>query len=226
MPVAIIGPTNVGKSTLLNRLLHEDKAIVSDIHGTTRDTIEDTISIQGITFRFIDTAGIRQSDDTIEQMGIERTWKKAQDAEIVLVVSDNESTTVDETLLKGKTVIKVFNKADIVNYPTLPSTSNTITISAKQGTNIDRLEQMLVEATQIHQVEDSDIIVTNVRHVEALQKAYDAITKVKQQISEGISGDIISLDLHACIDALAEIVGGVTCEDTLHAIFSRFCVGK
>ncbi len=226
VPVAIIGPTNVGKSTLLNRLLHEDKAIVSDIHGTTRDTIEDTINIQGITFRFIDTAGIRQSDDEIEQMGIERTWKKAQDAEIVLVVSDNESTAVDETLLKGKTVIRVYNKADIVKYPTLPSSSDTITISAKQGTNIDRLEQMLVEAAHINKVEDADIIVTNVRHVEALQKAFEAITKVEQQISEGISGDIISLDLHACIDALAEIVGDVTSEDTLHSIFSHFCVGK
>ena len=226
VPVAIIGPTNVGKSTLLNRLLHEDKAIVSDIHGTTRDTIEDTINIQGITFRFIDTAGIRQSDDEIEQMGIERTWKKAQDAEIVLVVSDNESTTVDDTLLEGKTVIKVYNKADIVNYPTLPSSFDTIAISAKQGTNIDRLEQMLVDATHINKVEDSDIIVTNVRHVEALQKAHEAITKVEQQISEGTSGDIISLDLHACIDALAEIVGDVTNEDTLQSIFSRFCVGK
>ena len=226
VPVAIIGPTNVGKSTLLNRLLHEDKAIVSDIHGTTRDTIEDTINIQGITFRFIDTAGIRQSDDEIDQMGIERTWKKAQEAEIVLVVSDNESTAVDETLLKGKTVIRVYNKADIVNYATLPSSSDTIAISAKQGTNIDRLEQMLVEAAHINKVEDSDIIVTNVRHVEALQKAFEAITKVEQQISEGISGDIISLDLHACIDALAEIVGDVTSEDTLHSIFSHFCVGK
>ena len=226
VPVAIIGQTNVGKSTLLNRLLHEEKAIVSDIHGTTRDTIEDTISIQGITFRFIDTAGIRQSDDAIEQMGIERTWKKAQDAEIVLVVSDNESTTVDETLLKGKTVIRVYNKSDINHFDPSSLGEHAIAISAKQGTNIDRLEQMLVDATHIRKVEDSDIIVTNVRHVEALRKAHEAITKVAQQINEGISGDIISLDLHACIDALAEIVGDVTSEDTLHTIFSRFCVGK
>ena len=226
VPVAIIGPTNAGKSTLLNRLLHDDKAIVSDIHGTTRDSIEDTISIQGITFRFIDTAGIRESNDQIERIGIERSWRKAQEAEIVLVMTDQPTIDIDLTALKGKHVIKVYNKADIVDYPTLQTSSDSIVISAKQGTNIDRLEQMLVDATHLQKVEDSDIIVTNVRHVEALQKALEAITKVEQQINEGISGDIISLDLHACIDALAEIVGDVTNEDTLHSIFSRFCIGK
>ena len=226
VPVAIIGPTNAGKSTLLNRLLHDDKAIVSDIHGTTRDSIEDTISIQGITFRFIDTAGIRESNDQIERIGIERSWRKAQEAEIVLVMTDQPTIDIDLTTLEGKHVIKVYNKADIVDYPTLQQTADSIVISAKQGTNIDRLEQMLVDATHLQKVEDSDIIVTNVRHVEALQKALDAITKVEQQINDGISGDIISLDLHACIDALAEIVGDVTNEDTLHSIFSRFCVGK
>ena len=226
VPVAIIGPTNAGKSTLLNRLLHDDKAIVSDIHGTTRDSIEDTISIQGITFRFIDTAGIRESNDQIERIGIERSWRKAQEAEIVLVMTDQPTIDIDLTALTGKHVIKVYNKADIVDYPTLQTSSDSIVISAKQGTNIDRLEQMLVNATHLQKVEDSDIIVTNVRHVEALQKALEAITKVEQQINEGISGDIISLDLHACIDALAEIVGDVTNEDTLHSIFSRFCIGK
>ena len=226
VPVAIIGPTNAGKSTLLNRLLHDDKAIVSDIHGTTRDSIEDTISIQGITFRFIDTAGIRESNDQIERIGIERSWRKAQEAEIVLVMTDQPTIDIDLTTLADKHVIKVYNKADIVDYPTLQQTADSIVISAKQGTNIDRLEQMLVDATHLQKVEDSDIIVTNVRHVEALQKALDAITKVEQQINDGISGDIISLDLHACIDALAEIVGDVTNEDTLHSIFSRFCVGK
>ena len=226
VPVAIIGPTNAGKSTLLNRLLHDDKAIVSDIHGTTRDSIEDTISIQGITFRFIDTAGIRESNDQIERIGIERSWRKAQEAEIVLVMTDQPTIDIDLTTLEGKHVIKVYNKADIVDYPTLQQTADSIVISAKQGTNIDRLEQMLVDATHLQKVEDSDIIVTNVRHVEALQKALEAITKVEQQINDGISGDIISLDLHACIDALAEIVGDVTNEDTLHSIFSRFCVGK
>jgi tRNA modification GTPase len=226
IPVAIIGPTNAGKSTLLNALLHDDRAIVSDIHGTTRDSIEDTINIQGITFRFIDTAGIRQSDDKIERIGIERSWKKAQEAEIVLVMTDKPDIEINLTPLAGKHIIKVYNKADIVDYPTLQDTPDSIIISAKHGTNINRLEQMLVDAANIHNVEDSDIIVTNARHVEALRQALEAITKVEQQLTDRISGDIISLDLHACIDALAEIVGDVTSEDTLHNIFRNFCVGK
>ena len=123
-------------------------------------------------------------------------------------------------------MIRVYNKSDIYHFDTLSLGEHDIAISAKQGTNIDRLEQMLVDATHIRKVEDTDIIVTNVRHVEALRKAHEAITKVAQQIHDGLSGDIISLDLHACIDALAEIVGDVTSEDTLHSIFSRFCIGK
>ena len=226
IPVAIIGPTNAGKSTLLNALLHDERAIVSDIHGTTRDSIEGTITIQGITFRFIDTAGIRDSVDQIEQIGIERSWRKAQEAEIVLVMTDQPTIDIDLAALSDKHVIKVYNKADIVDYPTLYDTPNSIVISAKHGTNIDHLEQMLVDASNINKVEDSDIIVTNIRHVEALQKALESITTVEQQLTDGITGDIIALDLHTCIDALAEIVGDVTNEDTLQSIFSRFCVGK
>jgi len=226
VPVAIIGPTNAGKSTLLNTLLHDDRAIVSDIHGTTRDSIEDTINIQGITFRFIDTAGIRQSTDQIERIGIERSWQKALEAEIVLVVTDKPDIDINLSPLNGKQIIKVYNKADIVDYPTFETTPDSITISAKHGINIDRLEQMLVDAANIHHIEDTDIIVTNVRHVEALQQAFEAINKVKDGISQGITGDIISLDLHACTDALSEIVGDVTSEDTLQNIFSHFCVGK
>ena len=226
IPVAIIGPTNTGKSTLLNALLHDERAIVSDIHGTTRDSIEGTITIQGITFRFIDTAGIRDSVDQIEQIGIERSWRKAQEAEIVLVMTDQPTIDIDLAALSDKHVIKVYNKADIVDYPTLQDTPNSIIISAKHGTNIDHLEQMLVDASNINNVEDSDIIVTNIRHVEALQKALESITTVEQQLTDGITGDIIALDLHTCIDALAEIVGDVTNEDTLQSIFSRFCVGK
>lgn len=226
VPVAIIGPTNAGKSTLLNNLLHDDRAIVSDIHGTTRDSIEDTISIQGITFRFIDTAGIRQSDDEIERIGIERSWQKAQEAEIVLVMTDKPDINIDLSPLAGKRVIKVYNKADIVAYTDVENGANSVVISAKQGTNIARLEQMLVDAANIRVEEDTDVIVTNVRHVEALGQALNAIRTIEQQLGDGTTGDIISLDLHTCIDALSEIVGDVTTDDTLQHIFSHFCVGK
>ena len=238
VPVAIIGPTNAGKSTLLNALLHDDRAIVSDIHGTTRDSIEDTINIQGITFRFIDTAGIRESNDQIERIGIERSWQKAQEAEIVLVMTDHPDIDIDLAPLTGKHIIKVYNKADIITYPTNQYNHDSVVISAKQGTNIDRLEQMLVDATNINKVEDSDIIVTNVRHVEALQQAHSHILRVIEDMGAQKSGDkysmthtplssdLIALDLHACTDALSEIIGDVTSEDTLQNIFSHFCIGK
>lgn len=226
IPVAIIGHTNTGKSTLLNRLLHDDRAIVSDIHGTTRDTIEDTINIQGITFRFIDTAGIRESNDQIERIGIERSWQKAQEAEIVLVLTDSTNIDLDLSTLSDKHIIKVFNKADIIDYSSFPLDSNSINISAKFGININRLEQMLIKASNIKKVEESNIVITNARHVEALQTALKAITKVEAQLSNGTTSDIIALDIYACIDALSDIVGDVTNEETLHSIFSRFCVGK
>ena len=226
IPVAIIGHTNTGKSTLLNRLLHDDRAIVSDIHGTTRDTIEDTINIQGITFRFIDTAGIRESNDQIERIGIERSWQKAREAEIVLVLTDSTNIDLDLSTLSDKHIIKVFNKADIIDYSSFPFDSNSINISAKFGININRLEQMLIKASNIKKVEESNIVITNARHVEALQTALKAITKVETQLSNGTTSDIIALDIYACIDALSDIVGDVTNEETLHSIFSRFCVGK
>ena len=226
IPVAIIGHTNTGKSTLLNRLLHDDRAIVSDIHGTTRDTIEDTINIQGITFRFIDTAGIRESNDQIERIGIERSWQKAREAEIVLVLTDSTNIDLDLSTLSDKHIIKVFNKADIIDYSSFPFDSNSINISAKFGININRLEQMLIKASNIKKVEESNIVITNARHVEALQTALKAITKIEAQLSNGTTSDIIALDIYACIDALSDIVGDVTNEETLHFIFSRFCVGK
>ena len=244
VPVAIIGETNVGKSTLLNCLLHEDKAIVSDIHGTTRDSIEDTISIQGIMFRFIDTAGIRETNDRIEQMGIERSWAKADNAEIVLLVTDTGEFNVGHSCLEGnerlegsshlevsshlegKKVIRVYNKADLNGQTTGRLGEDSVAISAKQGLGIDSLEQMLVQAASVTNVSDSDIVVTNVRHVEALRHALSAIRKVEHQLNDNMSGDIISMDLHECIDALAEIVGDVTSEDTLRSIFSHFCIGK
>ncbi len=230
VPVAIIGETNVGKSTLLNCLLHEDKAIVSDIHGTTRDSIEDTVSLHGILFRFIDTAGIRETDDRVERLGIERSWQKAGDAEIVLLVTDSgtsvSSALLDQSRLDGKKVIRVCNKADVSGLPVGRQGEDCVVISARQGQGIDVLEQMLLDAAGIAKVSDSDTIITNVRHVEALRRAQTAIRRVECQLKEGVSGDIIAMDLHDCTDALAEIVGEVTSDDTLHNIFKSFCIGK
>ena len=224
VPVAIIGETNVGKSTLLNSLLHEDKAIVSDIHGTTRDSIEDCINIGGTTFRFIDTAGIRNTSDEIEQLGIERSWKKAEDAEIIILVSDTDHFDLDDPRLNDKKIIKVRNKSDLA--PALHSDDDTICISAKYGNGIDLLEQRLLSLYNIDKVSESDVIVTNLRHVDALRQALTAIKTVENQLQQGISGDIISMDLRSCIDALATITGDISSDDTLHNIFHKFCIGK
>ncbi|MDE5710869.1 MAG: tRNA uridine-5-carboxymethylaminomethyl(34) synthesis GTPase MnmE, partial [Bacteroides sp.] len=185
VPVAIIGETNAGKSTLLNTLLNEDKAIVSDIHGTTRDVIEDTVNIGGITFRFIDTAGIRETSDTIENLGIERTFQKLEQAEIVLWIIDTTDTTAQLTQLstqilprcEGKQLILVFNKADLTEStshilpPFFPKDTKSIRISAKEKTNIDELQQLLITAANLPKVTPNDVIVTNIRHYEALSHA-------------------------------------------------------
>ena len=164
VPVAIIGSTNVGKSTLLNRLLHEEKAIVSDVHGTTRDVIEDTTVIDGITFRFIDTAGIRKTDDVVENIGIERTFQKLEEAKIVIWLLDEEPTTeaIQEMASKaqGKTLLKVFNKIDAKHFA--PSDDNLL-ISARTGENISLLEQSLVKAADIPEITENDVIITSAR---------------------------------------------------------------
>lgn len=228
VPVAIIGETNVGKSTLLNRLLNEERAIVSNIHGTTRDTIEDTTTIQGILFRFIDTAGIRKTDDTIESLGIERSWEKAEKADIVLLVTDKKEFNIDTTQLTDKKIIKVYNKSDINDITPENIDANSVIISAKHNKGIDTLENMLIKAANLNKVTDSDIIITNLRHIEALRQALEYIKRVEDalQATTIISSDIISLDLHACIDSLAEITGDITSDDTLHNIFKNFCIGK
>lgn len=241
IPVAIIGETNAGKSTLLNTLVGDDRAIVSDIHGTTRDVIEDTTDIDGITFRFIDTAGIRDTSDTIERLGIERTFKKIDQADIVLWMIDATDPSVttsdiaDKILPRcsGKQLIIVLNKIDITKPETfnntleLPEQTRKIAISAKQGINIDKLKQMLVTAAGIPEIATGDVVVTNARHYGTLTKALTDVRRVRQGIASGLPSDLVAQDLRECLHYLAEIVGGeITSEETLHNIFKHFCIGK
>ena len=211
IPVAIVGAPNVGKSTLLNALLGEERAIVSDIQGTTRDAIEDTINLQGVTFRFIDTAGIRHTSDSIEQMGIERSMAAAQCARIILLMTQPGVPYPELSVRTDQTVIRIENKTEH--------------FQAKYGIGLDELKQQLIAA--IPTCSDTDVIVTNARHYDALQRANISIQRVLTGLSNGLSGDLLSEDLRQTLDILAEITGGqITPQETLNNIFSHFCVGK
>jgi tRNA modification GTPase len=232
IPVAIVGKTNVGKSTLLNRLLKDDRAIVSDVHGTTRDTIEDTIDIKGITFRFIDTAGIRQTQDEVEQIGITRTYAAIDKARIVLWLIDSEPSTkeINDILQRtdNKKLIVIKNKADKTDNDSYNSLKLPfISISAKFGKGIEELEQAIYEAADIPTLTENDIIVTNARHYEALVRAHEHIQRVIDGLQMQLSGDLLSEDLRLTLDTLAEITGGqITPNEVLGNIFKNFCVGK
>lgn len=242
VPVAIIGETNSGKSTLLNALIGEERAIISDIHGTTRDIIEDTINIQGITFRFIDTAGIRQTDDVIEQLGIERSFKALTQAQIIILMYDLQRSMDDFYSfyqkicphINDQQIIIAMNKCDTVsNYPHIPPyiestfpNCHVLNISAKQKTNINHLRQLLVELIHLHNIKPGNIIITNIRHYEALTCALASIQRVQEGFSTNLSSDFISQDLRECIYHLSNIIGEVTTDDVLKEIFNNFCIGK
>lgn len=247
IPIAIIGETNVGKSTLLNQLLKEDRAIVSDIHGTTRDTIEDVIEINNIQFRFIDTAGIRQTTDEIEQIGIERTYQAIRRARVVLWLINEwpkEEIIADlSKYLEGKKLIVVYNKSDIltdnqrllhkqyeetiIQKQLLPIPFSSIEISAKNGTNIDSLRDVIMKVAEIPEINGNSTIVTSIRHYESLSNARQNLNRVITGLHADTSGDLIAEDLRLVLSDLAEITGGViTPQDTLNSIFEHFCIGK
>ena len=248
VPVAIVGKTNVGKSTLLNRLLHEEKAIVSNIHGTTRDVIEDTTLIDGITFRFIDTAGIRKTDDVVENIGIERTYQKMEEAKIVIWLLDAQPTEAEIEDMKeknqGKKLLMVFNKIDEISFdkavlssekesqPSSPVSLSgehvsLLNISARTGENVSDLEQALVKAADIPEITENDVIVTSARHYEALLRSDESLSRVLESMDMGMSGDIIAEDLKMVLEELGEITGGqISSQETLNNIFKHFCIGK
>mgnify|MGYP003291834039 CR=1 FL=1 len=211
IPVAIIGAPNVGKSTLLNALLHDDRAIVSDIQGTTRDVIEDTITIDGYLFRFIDTAGIRHTTDTIEKMGIERSMKAANRASTIILMRDPDTDFPAIETRPDQTVIRVVNK--------------TPEFQAINGTGMEWLQQQLL-ASVPHST-GSDVLITNIRHKQALDLALADIDRTIQALTSGLTGDLVSEDLRQCLAHLAEILGArITPDEVLGTIFSRFCIGK
>lgn len=243
VPVTIVGETNVGKSTLLNTLLNEDKAIVSDIHGTTRDVIEDMINIQGINFRFTDTAGIRKTSDHIETLGIERTFQQIGKSKIVMLLVDTRQrlARLEQSIHKirehitDQKLIIIGNKSDqltsaemnsFMEIIPLEENEEILMISAKFKTNINKLEALLLKAAEISQLNEENVIVTNLRHYEALVKAQDAIHRVTAGLNNGITGDFLAQDIRECMHYLGEITGQISSDDMLGYIFAHFCIGK
>ena len=228
IPVAIIGAPNVGKSTLLNALLGEERAIVSDIQGTTRDTIEDTLVLGGMLFRFIDTAGLRQTEDTIESMGIERSRQAAQKAAVIIHLQD--ATKPVDTLseledISEKKIIQVYNKVDLLGERREAQGEEMIFLSAKSGDVEVLKEQLITYATEQCDMRNA-VTISNTRHYEALVRAQEAIKRVQEGLLMQISGEFLSMDLQDCLTALGEITGQISSQEVLNNIFSKFCIGK
>jgi tRNA modification GTPase len=246
IPIAIVGEPNVGKSTLLNTLLNEERAIVSDIAGTTRDTIEDELVIDGIGFRFIDTAGIRETKDVVESIGIQKTFEKIEQAQVVLFLVDSLQFTVDslkslrvetekiKNKFPSKPIVVVANKADLLTETEISkleeqlTTYNLqlVTISAKQKTGIDELKATLLSFVNTGALRNNETIVTNSRHYDSLLKALEEIAKVRYGLEQGISSDLMAIDIREALYYFGEITGEVTNDELLGNIFANFCIGK
>jgi tRNA modification GTPase len=234
VPTVIAGKPNAGKSTLLNALLNEEKAIVSEIAGTTRDVIEDEMILGGISFRFMDTAGLRETKDVVEAIGVERTLDRIKKAALVLYVFDlsqsfEEIQKEEDSLYKiGVPVIKVGNKVDKASPSTLGKleASGFVLISASQKKNIELLKEKILSHFNVGDVKQGDVVVTNLRHYENLRQTNDALNRVLKGMDSGITGDFLAMDIRQALHFLGEITGQVTTEDLLANIFSKFCIGK
>ena len=222
--VAIVGRPNVGKSTLLNRLIGDDRAMVSDIAGTTRDTIEESVVIDDIKFRFVDTAGLRDTNDRLEQMGIERTERAMRQAQIVLYVVEADNHTFELPKLTDKqTLIVVANKMDLSAERTI---DEAIYISARSGEGVEELRHALRATIDTDGLYRGEVVVSNMRHFESLSKAHNSLQAALSALDSGISEELLAEDIRSAITALAEITGRITSDDILRSVFSRFCIGK
>jgi len=235
VPTVIVGKPNAGKSTLLNQLLNEEKAIVSDVPGTTRDFIEDEINIEGITFRFIDTAGLRETTDKVEAIGVERTLQKLSQSSLIIYLFDVLSTTPEEVVEeleklnpKNLPLLPVANKIDEATSEVLAafdSIEGLVQISAAEGANMEALKQALIEKVNLGRLNTrQQTIVTNLRHVDSLNKTYAALDDVLNGL--GMSGDLVAADIRRALYSLGEITGEITTDDLLDNIFTKFCIGK